>query len=182
MRRTVIVILLFMWALIVLGGAPDDDGDGVPNDQDCRPADGSLWAPPGQSVTDLTLSRAGSTAVLDWSTPADTGGDPGTERYDTFGTLDDATFGGQGIPNDEVVISSEVGVEKPHIEIFDIAAKRLTCDPHQLVHIGDSEHHDVEGAHAAGWQCILVAPEKQKTNGELTDLSKLLDVFPGRHV
>lgn len=30
-----------------------------------------------------------------------------TPIYDTFGPLDDATFGGQGIPNDEVAISSQ---------------------------------------------------------------------------
>ena len=30
-----------------------------------------------------------------------------TPVYDTFGPLDEATFGGQGIPNDEVAISSQ---------------------------------------------------------------------------
>lgn len=32
-------------------------------------------------------------AVLDWSTPDDIGGDPGTERYDTFGTHVPDAFG-----------------------------------------------------------------------------------------
>ncbi|GAB4110059.1 MAG: hypothetical protein Kow00105_18780 [Phycisphaeraceae bacterium] len=31
-----------------------------------------------------------------------------TPIYDTFGPLDDATFGGQGIPNDEVAVSSQI--------------------------------------------------------------------------
>jgi len=30
-----------------------------------------------------------------------------TPIYDTFGPLDTATFGGQGIPNDEVAVSSQ---------------------------------------------------------------------------
>jgi hypothetical protein len=30
-----------------------------------------------------------------------------TPIYDTFGPLDDATFGGQGIPNDEVAVSNQ---------------------------------------------------------------------------
>ncbi|MEZ6190818.1 MAG: PEP-CTERM sorting domain-containing protein [Phycisphaerales bacterium] len=43
-----------------------------------------------------------ATAIMSLSAAAQA-----TPVYDTFGPLDDATFGGQGIPNDEVAISSQ---------------------------------------------------------------------------
>ena len=93
MRRTAISIVLCMGVAVALGGAPDFDGDGVPDDLDCRPDDASLWAPPAEPIDDLSVTRVGSVAVLDWSTPADIGGDPGTERYDTYGTRVPDAFG-----------------------------------------------------------------------------------------
>lgn len=55
-----------------------------------------------------------------------------------------------------VVISSDVGVEKPDGAIFE-AAERLTgCRPEELALIGDEPKADGEGARARGWRQCLV--------------------------
>lgn len=57
---------------------------------------------------------------------------------------------------DAVVISSEVGIEKPHPGIFQHTESVLGLEPGQLLHVGDSMHHDADGARRAGWQALLV--------------------------
>ena len=76
---------------------------------------------------------------------------------------------------DFVVISCEVGVEKPHKEIFDITARTTGFHADEILHIGDSEHHDLAGARDAGWNCLLVAPGGNAAD-RLTDLRELPDV------
>lgn len=50
-----------------------------------------------------------------------------------------------------VYISSELGAEKPDRAVFDRVGTELGCAPAQILHVGDSWTHDVEGARAAGW-------------------------------
>lgn len=57
-----------------------------------------------------------------------------------------------------VVLSDEVGVMKPHAEIFRIAEERLRCSPDELVYVGDNYVSDVEGANNAGWRTIWLNP------------------------
>jgi putative hydrolase of the HAD superfamily len=73
---------------------------------------------------------------------------------------------------DDVVVSAEVGVEKPHAGIFAAAAARLGCDPRAIVHVGDSVREDVEGALAAGWGALHLA------RGGGGDVASLVEV-PG---
>lgn len=56
----------------------------------------------------------------------------------------------------EVVISCEVGLEKPDVGIFRVAEERLGVGGAAIVHVGDSSHHDAGGAAAAGWQWLLI--------------------------
>ncbi len=49
-----------------------------------------------------------------------------------------------------IVVSSEVGVEKPAPGIFQILINRLGCSPDRVMHVGDSPEEDVAGARAAG--------------------------------
>jgi putative hydrolase of the HAD superfamily len=49
-----------------------------------------------------------------------------------------------------VVLSQDVGVEKPDPAIFSAACKQARCGPTQLMHVGDSLQTDVAGAKAAG--------------------------------
>ncbi|MBI5650926.1 MAG: HAD-IA family hydrolase [Chloroflexi bacterium] len=63
-----------------------------------------------------------------------------------------------GIANyfSSVVVSALVRAEKPARAIFDVAARTTICAPHEIVLVGDSIHHDVDGARGAGWDAILL--------------------------
>lgn len=55
-----------------------------------------------------------------------------------------------------VLVSSELGAEKPDPLIFARAADRLACAPHEILHVGDSPRQDAEGALQAGWHAALL--------------------------
>jgi putative hydrolase of the HAD superfamily len=57
---------------------------------------------------------------------------------------------------DTIVISAEVGVQKPHREIFALGCARLDRRPADCVFIGDSITVDVHGSAAAGMSPILL--------------------------
>jgi putative hydrolase of the HAD superfamily len=54
------------------------------------------------------------------------------------------------------VTSNEVGVEKPHPDIFNAALSRAGVGPRQAVHVGDQPKSDVEGALGVGMSAVLV--------------------------
>lgn len=56
---------------------------------------------------------------------------------------------------DEVVVSAELGVEKPQLAMFRGACARLGVEPGNAVHVGDSPDDDVAGARAAGCHALL---------------------------
>lgn len=58
---------------------------------------------------------------------------------------------------EHVIISSEVGCEKPDPAIFDLTCRRFACSPDEVLHVGDSAHHDVHGARRAGWHVLHLA-------------------------
>lgn len=64
---------------------------------------------------------------------------------------------------DAVVISGEVGVWKPHKEIFD-HAKKMTQTPESagILYVGDNFESDILGASSAGWKTVWFNP-----NGEI---------------
>ena len=53
------------------------------------------------------------------------------------------------------VFSDEAGRSKPHRSVFDAAAQKMCVPLANMVHIGDRQHNDVEGAHAVGMKAIL---------------------------
>lgn len=55
-----------------------------------------------------------------------------------------------------VLTSAEAGLSKPHPHIFQEAARRLALPPESIVHVGDSDWEDIEGAAAAGIHGILL--------------------------
>lgn len=57
---------------------------------------------------------------------------------------------------ERLVISSEIGAEKPSSRIFLEAARRFEVEPGEILHVGDDAEVDVDGARAAGFQAVLV--------------------------
>lgn len=57
---------------------------------------------------------------------------------------------------DAVVISGEVGVDKPDPLIFYLAMEALHCSPKEALFVGDSLGADIAGAQAAGFRAILI--------------------------
>ena len=72
---------------------------------------------------------------------------------------------------DIVITSEEVGVEKPDPEIYIEACRRMACDVHKSVMIGNKLDIDCMGAVNAGMSAILVnstlsPEEKERVNNE----------------
>ena len=57
---------------------------------------------------------------------------------------------------DEIVISGELGIDKPAPEPFIEMAKRLDAEPEELLYIGDNPLNDVEGSRNAGYIPVWV--------------------------
>lgn len=57
---------------------------------------------------------------------------------------------------DFFIVSAIAGVEKPDPRIFDLTARAANYPPAEIVYIGDSIFHDIDGARRAGMDAILV--------------------------
>ena len=79
---------------------------------------------------------------------------------------------------DHLVISAEVGVEKPDTRIFRHTEALFAEPPERFLHIGDSDHHDAGGAAAAGWQCLLLDHGAETTGRRIGSLDDLLSRLP----
>jgi putative hydrolase of the HAD superfamily len=83
---------------------------------------------------------------------------------------------------EEIFVSCEIGFEKPDPRIFAAVEERIGAAGETILHIGDSHHHDVLGAHARGWKAIQAfagfSPEGSCL--PISCLSELLDLLPAR--
>jgi putative hydrolase of the HAD superfamily len=61
-----------------------------------------------------------------------------------------------------VVISEEVGFEKPNIEIFKVALKKLSIKPDEAFYVGDTLETDIQGANKSGLVSVRLLKKKQK--------------------
>ncbi|MEO2241373.1 MAG: TIGR02253 family HAD-type hydrolase [Euryarchaeota archaeon] len=85
-----------------------------------------------------------------------------------------------------VIISEEIGVEKPHPRIFLEAARRLRVKPEECVFVGDRPDRDIRGANRVGMVTVRIRKgryrdREPKDEGEVPDfeisrLGELLDV------
>ncbi len=80
---------------------------------------------------------------------------------------------GFGEAFDDVIVSAEVGYEKPNAEIFAEACRRVGVPPHRILHVGDSITDDVEGARAAGLHALLVRRDREGPSGDTPTISSL---------
>jgi len=76
---------------------------------------------------------------------------------------------------DCIVASGPLGMHKPAPEIFQHAARCLELPPATILHVGDSDVEDVQGARGAGMGSRLLQRRGPAIPGEvLTSLSELL--------
>lgn len=64
-----------------------------------------------------------------------------------------------------IILSDQVGVNKPHPEIFSIALKQAQAKPGETLMIGDSWDSDITGAHNRGIDQVWFNPEKKASAG-----------------
>ena len=57
---------------------------------------------------------------------------------------------------EQIVVSSQVGAEKPSRRIFEEALRRFAVEPAALLHVGDEEKADGDGARALGIQAFIL--------------------------
>ena len=68
------------------------------------------------------------------------------------------------------LLAEEVGVSKPAPELFLAAMDATGVAAHEVVHVGDSAEHDVQGAQGVGIRTVWMNPSKQEwTAGEPAD-------------
>jgi putative hydrolase of the HAD superfamily len=88
---------------------------------------------------------------------------------------------------DAAAFSAEVGWRKPSPRIFDAALRALGTEASSSVMVGDSEVHDIAGAHAAGMRAVLLrkTPARAATAadavivalGELSDALRSMGLY-----
>jgi putative hydrolase of the HAD superfamily len=71
---------------------------------------------------------------------------------------------------EHIVISSEVGADKPDPRIFAELIQRFKVAPEQVLHVGDDPTVDGAAARAAGLQALIVGTDADK----LSDLRRIL--------
>jgi putative hydrolase of the HAD superfamily len=67
---------------------------------------------------------------------------------------------------DALVVSSEVGWQKPHPAIFQEALRRLGVEAQETVFVGDSVWADIKGAQALGMKAVLTQQYRQEGPGD----------------
>ncbi len=82
---------------------------------------------------------------------------------------------------DFVVLSQEYGFRKPDSRLFTMALKEARCKPHEMIHVGDSEEHDVQGANGAGIISVIIGRHSSFENSEadfkIASLQELLNLL-----
>ena len=66
---------------------------------------------------------------------------------------------------EHIVVSSQVGADKPSPRIFEEALRRFEVEPAELLHVGDDEAADGEGARAVGIQTFMFGFAGSGLNG-----------------
>ncbi|MFX1507014.1 MAG: HAD family hydrolase [Promethearchaeota archaeon] len=83
-----------------------------------------------------------------------------------------------------IVISGEVGLQKPHPKLFKQSAKELNLSLDEMLYIGDQLEKDALGAFNAGMQGVLINRTNRNHESseiriisELTELPQIIDSF-----
>lgn len=95
----------------------------------------------------------------------------GTDFQASFNAEDDINF---------VMLSYDVGFEKPDSEIFD-TTKQMVPGQERLLHIGDDLQNDYYAAKQAGWEGLLLdrkAQNRQENSGPVPRITDLQELTP----
>jgi putative hydrolase of the HAD superfamily len=76
----------------------------------------------------------------------------------------------------QCVISSLIGWRKPAREFFDHLTQLADCPVAEVLHVGDDQRNDVEGAIAAGLRAVLYDPHG--TASGAPRIGRLRDLLP----
>ncbi|HEY7322327.1 MAG TPA: HAD-IA family hydrolase [Candidatus Binatia bacterium] len=82
---------------------------------------------------------------------------------------------------EHIFISSRVGYAKPDPQIFQTALKRHNLKAGDVLHVGDSEENDFQGANNAGLIGVLVerdGEENSIVSSRITNLKSVLSLLP----
>ncbi len=66
---------------------------------------------------------------------------------------------------EQIVVSSQVGADKPSPRIFEEALLRFQVEPAELLHVGDDEVADCQGPRAVGMQTFILGVAGSGLNG-----------------
>lgn len=81
----------------------------------------------------------------------------------------------------EVIISEDVGVQKPHPLIFRTSEKRTGARTEECIYIGDHPISDIKGSKDAGWDQVWYNPENVqhavKPTFEVSHFNELTEIF-----
>ena len=95
------------------------------------------------------------------------------KKFEAFDLYDSA---------ETTVISEEVGVLKPHADVFEVATERAGVDANKVLYVGDSYRSDVEGGTQFGWNVAWYtqngdAEKHQKADFVFNDFIKLRNLL-----
>ncbi|MBL0310094.1 MAG: noncanonical pyrimidine nucleotidase, YjjG family [Bacteroidetes bacterium] len=82
---------------------------------------------------------------------------------------------------EHIIISEEVGTQKPDKQIFDLAVKRANTTAYESIMVGDNYNTDIVGARNAGLDQVFFNPRKQRKREpvtfEITQLAELKGIL-----
>ena len=70
---------------------------------------------------------------------------------------------------DGVTFSSEVGLRKPHPEIYADALKKVQVEPTNALFVGDRVREDIQGPHQLGMRAVLTREWRQEDDPGIAD-------------
>jgi putative hydrolase of the HAD superfamily len=76
---------------------------------------------------------------------------------------------------EDVIVSAEVGCEKPDRRIFDEVCRRVGVEPHEIVHVGDTIVADYEGARNAGFHAVVIDRQRTLVGAEMPVVGDLFE-------
>jgi putative hydrolase of the HAD superfamily len=77
---------------------------------------------------------------------------------------------------EHVIISSEVGREKPDVEIFRMALRAASVEPGECVYVGDNFYDDAVGGRKAGMETIIINRFGELGIEELDNCTVICDI------